>query len=228
MAFDQITPEIIQAHGNVIATIELEDALLSCITEKDMLLLKVLTDNCSNLVWVTGGQLLQGARPELGIVYGLSRALMLEQPSLRFFVVDVDVDAKSPLAEIETTAVHVMNVLTQAVGESEPDFEFIHASGMLHVSRFVPAETLNSMFREKQGAEKRKLSVRDAQPFRMDTERVGQMDSIFFRQQEAVTEMPLANGHVAVSVKAVGLSDWVRYIHYYQLCCEWLRSECNC
>jgi hypothetical protein len=209
VALDQVTPELLQAHSNVIATIELEDPLLSCITEDEMRLVKILTDNCANLVWVTGGRLLQGSRPELGIVYGLSRALMLEQPSLRFFVVDVDIDARSPPSDIDTTAVHVLDVLTQAVEVPEPDFEFIHAAGVLHVSRFVPAETLNSTFREKQGAEKRTLALGKAQPFRLDTERVGRTDSIFFRREEATADTPLAAGLVEVSVKAVGLSNRV-------------------
>jgi hypothetical protein len=213
VALDQITPELLQAHRNVhvIATIELEDPLLSRVTEDEMRLVKILTDSCANLVWVTGGRLLQGSRPELWIVFGLSRALMLEQPSLRFFVVDVDLDAKSPPADIDITAVHVLDVLRQAVEEPEPDFEFIHDVGVLHVSRFVPAETLNSTFREKQGAEKKTLTLGEAQPFRLDIETVGQTDSIFFRREEATAETPLAADHIEVLVKAIGLSTRVSY-----------------
>ncbi|ORY71434.1 putative polyketide synthase [Pseudomassariella vexata] len=206
VALDQITADLVQAHANVIATVELEDALLSCVTEDEMRFVKILTDNCANLIWVTGGQLLQGLRPEMGIVFGLSRALMLEQPSLRFFVVDVDVDASSPSSEIETTAAHVIDVLAQAVNDLEPDFEFIHTAGSLHVSRFIPAESLNSTFREKLGAEKRSLALGQAQPCRLDVETVGQTDSIFFRQEEPAAETSLAADHVEVSVKAVGLN----------------------
>lgn len=214
VALDHVTEELLQAHSNVIATVELEDPLLSRVTEEEMRLVKILTDNCANLVWVTGGRLLQGSRPEMAIVYGLSRALMLEQPSLRFFVVDVDVDTTSSPSDIDTAAANVLHVLTQAVEAPEPDFEFIHAAGVLHVSRFLPAETLNSTFREKQGAEKRTLTLAEAQPFHLDTERVGQTDSTFFRQEEATADTPLAADHVEVSVKAVGLSSRVSSGHF--------------
>ncbi|KAK9782215.1 putative polyketide synthase [Seiridium cardinale] len=206
VALDQITADLVQAHANVIATVELEDALLSRLTEDEMRFVKILTDNCANLIWVTGGQLLQGLRPEMGIVFGLSRALMLEQPSLRFFIVDVDVDARSPSSEIETAATHVIDVLTQAVNDPEPDFEFIHTAGSLHVSRFIPAESLNSTFREKLGAEKRSLALGQAQPCRLDVETVGQTDSVFFRQEEVAAKTSLAADHVEISVKAVGLN----------------------
>jgi acyl transferase domain-containing protein len=209
VAFDQVTAELLQAHSNVIATVELDDPLLSNVTEDEMTRVKLLTDNCATLVWVTGGRLLQGSRPEMGIVYGLSRALMLEQPSLRFFVVDVDTEASSSPSDIDTAATNVLHVLAQAVQAPEPDFEFIHAAGMLHVSRFLPAEAINSTFREKQGAEKRTLTLAEAQPFHLDIERVGQTDSTFFRQDEAAVDVPLVAGQVEVSVKAVGLCSRV-------------------
>lgn len=205
VALNQVTADLVQAYASVIATIEIEEALLSCVTEDEMRLVKILTDNCADLIWVTGGALLQGVRPELGVVFGLSRALMLEQPSLRFFVVDIDVDASSPSSEIDTTASHILDVLKQTK-DSEPDFEFIHAMGVLHVSRFVPAETLNSTFREKLGAEKRELTLGEARPFRLDSETVGQLDSIFFRREEAGVETPLTEDCVEVEVEAISLT----------------------
>jgi hypothetical protein len=209
VALDQVTAELLQTYGNVVATVELDNLLLPNVTEDEMRLVKLLTNNCTNLVWVTGGRLLQGSRPEMGIVYGLSRALMLEQPSLRFFVVDVDTESAASPSDIDTAANSVLHVLTQAVQAPEPNFEFVHAAGMLHVSRFLPAEALNSTFREKQGAEKRMSTLADAQPFHLDTDRVGQTDAVFFRQDEATVDTPLAAGHVEVSVKAVGLCDRV-------------------
>lgn len=201
-----MTADLIRAHANVIALVETEDALLSRVTEDEMRYVKIVTDNCANLVWVTGGRLLQGSRPELGIAFGLSRALMLEQPSLKFFVVDVDADGTSSPSYNETTAIHIVDVLAQAVKHTEPDFEFIHSDGMLHVSRFVPAETLNSTFREKVGAEKKMLGLGQAHPCRLDVEIIGQTDSVFFRREEDGTADVLPSCHVEVAVQAIGLT----------------------
>ncbi|EAA36364.1 ketoacyl-synt-domain-containing protein [Neurospora crassa] len=198
---ESVTADIIAAHTRVISTIELENPVLSRVTEDEMKHIKTLTDNCTNLVWVTGGRLFQSASPEHAVVYGLSRALMLEQPSLRFFVVDVDHEG----TPVERSAKHVVEVLQQALIEADPDYEFVQNAGLLHVSRFVPEETLNRVFREKQGAEKLALPLKDARPFRLGTDMVGQIDSIFFRREEA-KDVQLADGHVEVSVKAVGLN----------------------
>ncbi|KAI0003946.1 ketoacyl-synt-domain-containing protein [Xylariaceae sp. FL0662B] len=206
VALEQVTPSLLGTHAAVIATIELEDPTLSRLTEDEMRLIKVLTDNCTNLIWVTGGKLLQGAKPEMAVAFGLSRALMLEQPSLRFFIVDVDVNADTNVSDMEKTARHVVEVLQQAVEDPEPDFEFVQAAGMLHVSRFAPSERKNRVFREKQGGEKMALPLSKARPFRLDTEKVGHTDGIFFRREEAYSKVPLAAGDVEVSVMAIGLN----------------------
>lgn len=192
----------------MISTIELEIPVLSCLTEKQMVLIKHLTDHCTNLIWVTGGRLLHGGNPEMGVVFGLSRALMLEQPSLRFFPVDVTINAAQ---DVETVARHVTDVLHQAVHDPVPDFEFVSASGMLHVSRFIPDEFLNRVFREKQSGETMALPLSEAQPCRLDIATVGQTDSVFFRREETLTDVPLPAGFVEVSVKVIGLTARVSH-----------------
>ncbi|KAI0886290.1 ketoacyl-synt-domain-containing protein [Annulohypoxylon maeteangense] len=206
VSLEKITPSLLSTHSAVITTIELETPTLSRVTEEEMRLIKILTDNCTNLIWVTGGQLLQGSQPEMAVAFGLSRALMLEQPSLRFFVIDVDVNTNTATPDIETTARHVFKVLQQAIEDPEPDFEFVQAAGMLHVSRFVPSEWKNRVFREKQGSEKTALTLGEARPCRLDIEQVGHTDGIFFRREETYAEEPLKAGDVEVSVMAVGLS----------------------
>ncbi|KAI1433783.1 ketoacyl-synt-domain-containing protein [Xylaria sp. CBS 124048] len=201
----QITRELLSAYTTVITTIELEEPVLSRVAEDEWSLVKTLTDHNGNLIWVTGGRLLQGTRPEMGIVYGLSRALMLEQPSLRFFVVDVD--AEGVPASVESSAQQVVEVLRQAVEDAEPDFEFVQEAGMLHVSRFEPEEVMNQVFREKQGAMKTELPLSEAQPVRLDIEKPGFVNSIFFRRENVDTEAPLADTYVEVEVKAVGLGE---------------------
>lgn len=161
---DRVTPELAAAHSTVIATAELEDALLADISEGDFAQTKVPTDNCTNLIWVTGGGLADGTRPEHAVAFGLSRALMFEQPSLRFFVVDVD--AASVFSE--TTARQVAGVVKQALNGEEPDIEFVQGShgGPLQVSRFVPDDSMNSTFRQRQpdAAETLEMTLGEAHP----------------------------------------------------------------
>ncbi|KAI6635430.1 Type I Iterative PKS [Pyricularia oryzae] len=169
VTLDQLTPELATAHATVIATVELEDALLADVKDDDFAQIKTLTDHCTNLIWVTGGGLADGTRPEQAVVFGLSRALMMEQPSLRFFVVGVDGES----AAAETTARQVLGVARQALlDDAEPDFEFVQdgrAGGALQVSRFVPDDAMNSTFRQRQPNATETLEMRlgDAQPCRL-------------------------------------------------------------
>lgn len=220
VSLEQVTPGLVQAHPTVISTVELEEPVLSRVTEEEMALIKHMTDHCANLIWVTGGSLLHGGKPEMGVVFGLSRALMLEQPSLRVFPVDVSVGAASD-HDAATAARHVVEVLQQAVDGSEPDFEFVSASGMLHVSRFVPDETMNRIFREKQGGEMTVLPWSEARPCRLDIATVGQTDSIFFRREEQPDDKPLAAGFVEVAVKTIGLTERVSawLLHRWKFTC---------
>lgn len=201
---DAVTPELVRSYSTVIATVETQAAVLANVSEDEMKHIKVLTDNCANLIWVTGGHLFQGAEPEMAVAFGLSRALMLEQPSLRFFVVDVDMSAP-----VETISKAILYVLDQATTAAEPDFEYIQHDSALHVSRFVPEYGLNQAFRQAQGAERIMRPLKDAGPFQLGAEVVGQVDSIFLRQQDEEHKPSGSHGHVEVAVKAVGLNTRV-------------------
>ena len=44
------------------------------------------------------------------------------------------------------TAGHIANIVAQADGGKFQDFEYAERQGIVHISRFVPDETLNEMF----------------------------------------------------------------------------------
>ncbi len=69
---------------------ELKDPLLFVISDKDMNKVKIIIDNSTSLVWTTNANTLQGDRLDHALIVGLSRALMLEQPSLEIFTFDID------------------------------------------------------------------------------------------------------------------------------------------
>ncbi|KAI1113132.1 ketoacyl-synt-domain-containing protein [Nemania sp. NC0429] len=210
VAFGEINPGLVKGHATVVASIELEDPVLSRVNGNEMDLVKTLTDHSRNLIWITGGRLLRGAKPEMAIAFGLSRALMLEQPSLRFFVVDVDAEnmnnGVAGASAVERSTKQIIHVLRQAVENPQPDFEFIEEAGVLHVSRFAPEEALNRVFREKMGAVRTEISLSEARPCRLDIEKPGFVNTLFFRREDSgAAETALAADHVEVTVKAVGL-----------------------
>ena len=72
-----------------ISLLELERPFLAMMSPAEMDLLRRVTDKVTDLIWLTGASYMSGSSPDLALASGLSRALMLEQPSLRFAILDV-------------------------------------------------------------------------------------------------------------------------------------------
>lgn len=207
LAFNSITSdskEVLRG-ATVISLVEANDPLLATISDNDMDAFKVITDNASLLLWVTNGDMLSGKRPDFALVSGLSRALMMEQPSLQFLTYDIDDSTNDPVR----SAHNLVQVLKENDGLLV-DFEYVEKNGVVHISRFTPDNDLNSEFRQKQGTEKVELSLQQARPMQIALDQPGQFDSIYFKQIELPAT--LATGQVQVQVKAVGLNAKDLYV----------------
>ena len=62
----------------MIVTVKVDSALLSVVRDAEMILLKVITDNASTIIWVTGVALLDCKNPDMALAAGFSRVVMLE------------------------------------------------------------------------------------------------------------------------------------------------------
>ncbi|KAI0449671.1 reducing type I polyketide synthase 10 [Xylaria acuta] len=200
----ELTPEHISNRTVVFNLYEIESSLLSTISNKDMQLVKIMTNRADSLVWVTNGNTLGGGLPEYSLVRGLSRALVLEQPALKFYTFDLD----EPNMNVGTTASHLLSLLNQ--DSIVPDFEFAQHKGVIHVSRFTPDDGLNTAFRMKQGLEPTSLLLKSAGNVRLAMKSAGQLDTIFFKQQERPKSTP--PGHVRIKVMSVGLNSKDFYV----------------
>ena len=190
----------------VITTIELEKALLNSLTNRDMSKIKLMTANASILLWVTGGALFKAQNPEQALILGLSRTLMLERPSLKMPVLDLD-DITN---HIEPSIANVLLVLDQTMHSSKPDFEYRQHEGQLYCSRFIPDVPLNDQFRLSQNEEATLESLDKAGSCQLNIVNVGRLDSIVFKQLPP-PKPKLEPGTVEIRVKAVGLNGKVSF-----------------
>lgn len=198
-----ITPKTL-----VISAIELNRPVLASLTAEEMVSIKHITDTALNLLWLTAGDALNGTRPDFALMSGLSRALMLEQPSLHITMLDLDVTLPTP-----QTLKNIAAVLRQSLDSAVPDCEYVLKNGTLHISRMLPEENMNQTFREKQDEIPRLIPLKDASPARLSIGTVGQFDTLTFRQ-ETTDESPLAPGTVEIEVKSVGLNAKVDIIPF--------------
>lgn len=90
VSFEEIRSSNIPPRSIIVTTIELEDPLLANMTNTELQAIKTMTDNASILFWVTGGSLFKSHLPMFSLVLGLARSLMLERPSFKIPVLDLD------------------------------------------------------------------------------------------------------------------------------------------
>ncbi|KAI1103418.1 hypothetical protein F4804DRAFT_333280 [Jackrogersella minutella] len=138
-----ITKELI-----CISMLEVEKEFLATRNSKEMNLLRRVTDIVSDIVWITGaGMMSSNMDPNLTLASGLSHALMLKQPLLRFSILDRGrtISNNSSQRSAQLTCVNISRALV--AHHDSDDKEFIQLEGVLHVSRFVPDTSLNTLFR---------------------------------------------------------------------------------
>jgi hypothetical protein len=196
----QLNTAALPSRSVVISTLEAHQPLLSTMSSDEMALVKIITDSASKILWLTNGDLLSGSRPDFAPVLGLSRSLMLEQPSLQFAVFDIDDTCSS----FDTTAQNVGNIVHQLIHDSSPDSEFAQKGGVIHVVRLGPEEHLNAQFRLKQDEEPIDIPVGDAGRCELNIKHPGQMDTIRFVKK--AWKDALGPEEVEIQVKSVGMN----------------------
>lgn len=186
--------------------LEMEREFLATISSEDMDRLRIITDVVADLLWLTGANMLSDdPDPNLTLSGGLSRSLMLEQPALRFSVLDVG-RVKSEL-DILCTCKNVIRTLL-TYHESD-DYEFIQVNGLLRINRFGPDFALNSLFRRRQEPKdtaKEEEMLAATGSARLSIGRVGVTDTMYFQQLPQQRPIQLPAGFVDLQIKAVSLN----------------------
>ncbi|KAI0120147.1 polyketide synthase [Nemania sp. FL0031] len=211
IGLEQIETAKLKAEDICISSIELEREFLPTISPQAMDRLRIITDTVTDLLWLTGGNMLgKDPNPDLTLSNGLSRALMLEQPTTRWSVLDVG-HAQTQLRDpssIESVAGHIIRALVARY--EKDDCEFILSNGLTHISRFSPDSGLNSLLRRRLDPVTTKIekqTLAEANPARLTIGQPGVTDSMHFQQLcEPGDDAPPATGYVDIEVKAVSLN----------------------
>ena len=201
VSLDKLTPSNIGPKTTVITTIELSTPILDTLSVSEMTSVKVITDNATNIVWIAGGGYFDGLRPHFALVGGFARALMLEQPTMRFFTFDID----EPEVGLEASVDNIIATIEDSHTPDVLDFEVIQKKGVAHTSRFLPEESMNETFRQKQGNQAVVKPLDQTKPSHLTITTIGQFDTLAF-QQEVPSSDDLPVDFVEVDVKSVGLN----------------------
>jgi NADPH:quinone reductase-like Zn-dependent oxidoreductase len=197
-----------------ISLVEAEREFLATLSPEAMDDLRAVTNTITDLLWVTGANMLgEVPDPNLTLSNGLSRAVMLEQPTLRWSVLDIG----SAMKQLQLAdPVHAKNVCGNMVKAlvaryERDDCEFISVNSLLHVSRYGPDSRVNSLFRQRLEPQTSKANKAEKQtlaaisPARLSIGRPGVTDTMYFQQRCEQVQAPPA-GYVDIEVKAVSLN----------------------
>ncbi|PFH62270.1 hypothetical protein XA68_14401 [Ophiocordyceps unilateralis] len=188
-----------------VSLLEMEREFLATMNEADMNRLRKVTDNVAGIIWLTGANMLAAPVPDLTLSSGLSRALMLEQPALRFTVLDVGTADVTQPDTVSSTCNSVLLALTPCCAMD--DTEFVQLDDLLYVSRFAPALDLNSLFRQRleQDEPMTTSTLASIAPAKLSIGQVGMTDTMHFQQVAEPPSKPAA-GFVDVDLRAISLN----------------------
>ncbi|MCJ1468405.1 hypothetical protein MMC07_007033 [Pseudocyphellaria aurata] len=173
--------------------------------------LRAVTDVVTDLLWVTGANML-GSEPDpnLTLSNGLSRALMLEQPTLRWSVLDIGSAQKQLADQVKINNVCGDILKTLVARYEKDDCEFILENSLLHISRYSPDSRVNSLLRQRldpQTVEVEKQTLAEINPARLTIDRPGVTDTMHFQQLcEPGGDQAPPVGYLDIEIKAVSLN----------------------
>ena len=177
-----------------------------------MLKIQAMTRDTGYLLWMTAGGLFTAERPTLAIASGLSRALMLEQPSLKFIVFDVD---RFDSTHDQTLWTNILHALQQAIVAEQPETEFLQERGLLHISRFIPDGRLNDEFHAKEFQIPNVRPLAECKDLSITMENTSDPESVMFKEVGYSEE--LSPAEVDLEVEYAGLLPEVCSFPEYRL-----------
>ncbi|KAL4909695.1 hypothetical protein BDW74DRAFT_186214 [Aspergillus multicolor] len=170
--------------------------------------LKRLVASASSILWVTGGDLLEGRYPAMALAHGLNTVLMNENSTrnLRFAALDVDYKNISDAPALAKVVVNVTGSVATATTRADCETDFMLKDGVLHICRVAPDMDLNQEFTLDTGSEGRhdqEFPTKGNVQLAMGTP--GLLDTVYFRERPTC-DMTLDADEVEIQVQAVGLN----------------------
>ena len=156
------------------------------------------------ILWVTSGSQMEVNNPNSALVHGFARVVRAENPSLVLLTLDIEA---STSATAPPAIDRLLKETRLAVPKTQVENEFAERSGIIHISRVLPNDSINQA--EKSDNSGGQLQVRDLHEsstcIRLQCERLGTMDSLQFTEVSE-NELPVPDNFVEIEIYAAGLN----------------------
>ncbi|OTA96302.1 hypothetical protein M434DRAFT_375109 [Hypoxylon sp. CO27-5] len=186
----------------LVSLLELEDSLLSSMTEENLAVVKAIVASSSQVYWLTSGGGDKAPQPEKAMFSGFGRAVAQEYPGLWFANVDVD----DPKMAAETFAkVFEQNAGTMNSDDWESDYQL--SDKIISIPRVVEASDINSFVHSQTSqlpVETKAVGKEPNEALELQYS-VGQLDGFRFVQDESAGKV-LLDDEIEVEIKATGIN----------------------
>ena len=205
---------------------ELEASFLEIMDAKQYSRLRKLTTSGNGLVWLTkkGGLFVDD--PESCLVTGLQRCLRSENPSFNFVTLALDsTDSRTHVTEM------IMKVFQQTffpTTDKVVERSFAEKDGVLHISRMIEANYLNSSVAAKASIGKPQpyqIPQKNIRPLGLRIASPGLLDTLQF-QDDPVYDVELGADEVEIQVKSTGVNFLDLMTSLGQVAGDFLGGEC--
>jgi hypothetical protein len=183
---------------------ELEKPLLFEINQDQLVGLQALFKRAHSLTWITSGGLLKGQSPECSLIFGMSKAIRTEHPTLKLHTIDL---SSEDLSDERTASFILQREISMQQDEADNlDISLVIDGGRRYAPRYMVDQVANTELERLttttpvEGAFVPGLSL--------DMRHVGQIGSFYFKErsnQFISTEVD----HVVISSRAYSLSTRV-------------------
>ncbi|KAI1813639.1 hypothetical protein GGS20DRAFT_469502 [Poronia punctata] len=213
--------------NRVIVTAEVENSVLTTMSEAEYAAIKNIFFRSDGTLWLTqGGATIDTRRPALNMITGLARTVRGEAPEIRLATLDLDPEVSLDAASTSDAIFHVLNVQGEAANN---EYEFAVRKGALHIPRLGTDENLSRTLKPDEDNENA-ISLQPlkqaGRALKLNLKTTGELDS-FFYNDDVEYQKPLGDSEVEIEVKAVGLDQFDMVVAVGQIWDVNLGLECS-
>ena len=180
---------------------ELDAPILQNVAESTFQIMKRLTNDCKNIIWLTRGGVSSNAAPDLELSQGLARVARLENEDLDFVNLSFDGNA-------DATIIIEKCKQTALANQDQRENSIRIINGIPHVPRLVKAEYLMKHVQTQTGSLEVVQQQFAADPTRslaLQIENLGQLDTLRF-EDDPLSNKPLEDDEVEFKPMACGIN----------------------
>jgi hypothetical protein len=166
-----------------------------------------IAQQAKNIFWLTSGSFFDATQPQSALALGLSRALMLEQPATKFFVINLE--AQTTTEQSIKTCSDLVEVLERSLADTRIDLELVQRNGIFYSSRFLPDTAYNDEFRIKQQRDVIEVPIARIKNCELSCGKRGDVNSLYWK--ELAPDTKDLQSDLEIDVKSYGLNSRVRF-----------------